>query len=117
MLFEETLSDYFITGADWVQKLRVRHEGGSTLFLTVRGYNLYGAGEAARVSVRLLDVPDSPADMRVEPGVTTLRLSFTAPANDGYGRNPIDADYAASVENHGFATGLPDTPVCVRGAG
>ena len=98
VLFEETLSDYFIAGADWLQKLRVRHEGGSTLFLTVRGYNLYGAGEAARVSVRLLDVPDSPADMRVEPGVTTLRLSFTAPANDGYGRKPIDADYAASAE-------------------
>ena len=98
VLFEETLSDYFIAGADWLQKLRVRHEGGSTLFLTVRGYNLYGAGEAARVSVRLLDVPDSPADVRVEPGVTTLRLSFTAPANDGYGRKPIDADYAESAE-------------------
>ena len=97
-LFEETLSDYFIAGTDWLQKLRVRHEGGSTLFLTVRGYNLYGAGEAARFSVRLLDVPDSPADMRVEPGVTTLRLSFTAPANDGYGRKPVDADYAASAE-------------------
>ena len=98
VLFEETLSDYFIAGADWLQKLRARHEGGSTPLLTVRGYNLYGAGEAARVSVRLLDVPDSPADMRVEPGVTTLRLSFTAPANDGYGRKPIDADYAESAE-------------------
>ena len=97
-LFEETLSDYFIAGADWLQKLRVRHEGGSSLFLTVRGYNLYGVGEAARFSVRLLDVPDSPADMRVEPGVTTLRLSFTAPANDGYGRKPVDADYAESAE-------------------
>ena len=97
-LFEETLSDYFMAGADWLQKLRARHEGGSTLFLTVRGYNLYGVGEAARVSVRLLDVPDSPADMRVEPGVTTLRLSFTAPANDGYGRRPADADYAESAQ-------------------
>ena len=97
-LFEETLSDYFIAGADWLQKLRARHEGGNTLFLTVRGYNLYGVGEAARFSVRLLDVPDSPADMRVEPGVTTLRLSFTAPANDGYGRKPVDADYAESAE-------------------
>ncbi len=98
VLFEETLSDYFIAGADWLQKLRARHEGGSTLFLTVRGYNLYGVGEAARVSVRLLDVPDSPADMRVEPGVTTLRLSFTAPANDGYGRKPVNADYAAAAQ-------------------
>ena len=97
-LFEETLSDYFIAEADWLQKFRVRHEGGSTLFLAVRGYNLYGVGEAVRVSVRLLDVPDSPADMRVEPRVTKLRLSFTAPANDGYGRKPVDADYAASVE-------------------
>ena len=97
-LFEETLSDYFIAGADWLQKLRARHEGGSTLFLAVRGYNLYGVGEAARVSVRLLDVPDSPADMRVVSGLTTLRLSFTAPANDGYGRKPIDADYAESTE-------------------
>ena len=98
VLFEETLSDYFMAGADWLQKLRARHEGGSTLFLTVRGYNLYGAGEAARVSVRLLDVPDSPADMRVEQGVSTLRLSFTAPANDGYGRRPVDADYAAAAQ-------------------
>ena len=47
VLFEETLSDYFIAGADWLQKLRVRHEGGITLFLAVRGYNLYGVGEAA----------------------------------------------------------------------
>ena len=98
VLFEETLSDYFIAGADWLQKLRARHEGGSTPLLTVRGYNLYGAGEATRFSVRLLDVPDSPADMRVEPGVTTLRLSFTAPANDGYGRKPVDADYAESAQ-------------------
>ena len=98
VLFEETLSDYFIAGADWLQKLRARHEGGSTPLLTVRGYNLYGVGEAARVSVRLLDVPDSPADMRVEPGVTTLRLSFTAPANDGYGRKPVNADYAAAAQ-------------------
>ena len=98
MLFEETLSDYFIAGADWLQKLRVRHEGGSTLFLTVRSYNLYGAGEAARVSVRLLDVPGALTDVRVIPGLTTLRLSFTAPANDGYGRKPLDADYATSAE-------------------
>ena len=97
-LFEETLSDYFIAGADWLQKLRVRHEGGSSLFLTVRGYNLYGAGEAARVSVPLLDVPDSLTDVHVEPGVSTLRLSFIAPANDGYGRKPIDADYAESAQ-------------------
>ncbi len=95
---EETASLYYVGGSDWLQKLRARHEGGNTLFLTVRGYNLYGVGEAARVSVRLLDVPDSPADMRVEPGVSTLRLSFTAPANDGYGRRPVDADYAASAE-------------------
>ena len=98
VLFEETLSDYFIAGTDWLQKLRARHEGGSTLFLTVRGYNLYGVGEAARVSVRLLDVPGALTDVRVIPGITTLRLSFTAPANDGYGRKPIDADYAASAE-------------------
>ena len=98
VLFEETLSDYFIAGTDWLQKLRARHEGGSTLFLTVRGYNLYGVGEAARVSVRLLDVPDALTDVRVIPGITTLRLSFTAPANDGYGRRPVDADYAASAE-------------------
>ena len=98
VLFEETLSDYFIAGADWLQKLRARHEGGSTPLLTVRGYNLYGAGEAARVSVRLLDVPGSLTDVRVIPGLTTLRLSFTAPANDGYGRKPVDADYAASAE-------------------
>ena len=95
---EETAFLYYVGGSDWLQKLRARHEGGNTLFLTVRGYNLYGVGEAAHVSVRLLDVPDSPADMRVEPGVTTLRLSFTAPANDGYGRRPADADYAASAE-------------------
>ncbi len=95
---EETASLYYAGGSDWLQKLRARHEGGNTLFLTVRGYNLYGVGEAARVSVRLLDVPDSPADMRVVPGVSTLRLSFTAPANDGYGRRPVDADYAASAE-------------------
>ena len=95
---EETASLYYVGGSDWLQKLRARHEGGNTLFLTVRGYNLYGVGEAARVSVRLLDVPDSPADMRVEPGVSTLRLSFTAPANDGYGRRPVDADYATSAE-------------------
>ena len=95
---EETASLYYVGGSDWLQKLRIRHEGGSTLFLTVRGYNLYGAGEAARVSVRLLGVPDSPADMRVVPGITTLRLSFTAPANDGYGRKPIDADYAESAQ-------------------
>ena len=98
VLFEETLSDYFIAGADWLQKLRARHEGGSTPLLTVRGYNLYGVGEAARFSVRLLDVPDSPADMRVVPGLTTLRLSFTAPANDGYGRKPVDAEYAGSAQ-------------------
>ncbi len=98
VLFEETLSDYFIAGVDWLQKLRARHEGGSTLFLTVRSYNLYGAGEAARVSVRLLDVPGSLTDVRVIPGITTLRLSFTAPANDGYGRKPVDADYATSAE-------------------
>ena len=97
-LFEETLSDYFIAGADWLQKLRARHEGGNTLFLTVRGYNLYGVGEAASVSVRLLDVPGSLTDVRVVPGVSTLRLSFTAPANDGYGRKPVDADYAAAAE-------------------
>ena len=82
-----------------MQKLRARHEGGNTLFLTVRGYNLYGVGEAARVSVRLLDVPDSPADMRVVPGISTLRLSFTAPANDGYGRKPVDSDYAESAQD------------------
>ncbi len=97
-LFEETLSDYFMAGADWLQKLRVRHEGGSTPLLTVRGYNLYGAGEAARVSVRLLDVPGSLTDVRVIPGITTLRLSFTAPANDGYGRKPVNADYAAAAQ-------------------
>ncbi len=95
---EETASLYYVGGSDWLQKLRARHEGGNTLFLTVRGYNLYGAGEAARVSVRLLGVPDSLTDVRVVPGITTLRLSFTAPANDGYGRKPVDADYAASVE-------------------
>ncbi len=95
---EETASLYYVGGSDWLQKLRARYEGGNTLFLTVRGYNLYGVGEAARVSVRLLDVPDSPADMRVEQGVSTLRLSFTAPANDGYGRRPVDADYATSAE-------------------
>ena len=95
---EETASLYYVGGSDWLQKLRARHEGGSTPLLTVRGYNLYGVGEAARVSVRLLDVPDSPADMRVEQGVSTLRLSFTAPANDGYGRKPVDADYATSAE-------------------
>ncbi len=95
---EETASLYYVGGSDWLQKLRARHEGGNTLFLTVRGYNLYGVGEAARVSVRLLDVPDSPVDMRVVPGVSTLRLSFTAPANDGYGRKPGDADYATSAE-------------------
>ena len=98
VLFEETLSDYFIAGADWLQKLRVRHEGGSTPLLTVRGYNLYGAGEAARISVRLLDVPGSLTDVRVIPGASTLRLSFTAPVNDGYGRKPIDADYATPAE-------------------
>ena len=98
VLFEETLSDYFIAGADWLQKLRARHEGGSTPLLTVRGYNLYGAGEAARISVRLLDVPGSLTDVRVIPGASTLRLSFTAPVNDGYGRKPVDADYAASAE-------------------
>ena len=98
VLFEETLSDYFIAGADWLQKLRARHEGGSTLFLTVRGYNLYGAGEAARVSVRLLDVPGALTDVRVIPGITTLRLSFTAPANDGYGRRPVGTDYAESAQ-------------------
>ena len=97
-LFEETLSDYFIAGADWLQKLRARHEGGNTLFLTVRGYNLYGVGEATSVSVRLLDVPGSLTDVRVIPGVSTLRLSFTAPANDGYGRKPVDADYAESAQ-------------------
>ncbi len=96
---EETAFLYYVGGSDWLQKLRVRHEGGNTLFLTVRGYNLYGVGEAARVSVRLLDVPDSPADMRVESGVSTLRLSFTAPANDGYGRNPVDTDYAESAQD------------------
>ena len=95
---EETASLYYVGGSDWLQKLRARHEGGNTLFLTVRGYNLYGVGEAARVSVRLLDVPGSPADMHVVPGVSTLRLSFTAPANDGYGRKPGDADYATSAE-------------------
>ena len=98
VLFEKTLSDYFIAGTDWLQKLRVRHEGGNTLFLTVRGYNLYGAGEAARVSVLLLDVPGALTDVRVIPGITTLRLSFTATANDGYGRKPVDADYATSAE-------------------
>ncbi len=95
---EETASLYYVGGSDWLQKLRASHEGGSTLFLMVRGYNLYGVGEAARVSVRLLDVPDSLTDVRVVPGVSTLRLSFTAPANDGYGRKPVDADYAASAE-------------------
>ena len=95
---EETPFLYYVGGSDWLQKLRARHEGGSTPLLTVRSYNLYGVGEAARVSVRLLDVPDSPADMRVEPGVTTLRLSFTAPANDGYGRKPVDADYAEPAQ-------------------
>ncbi len=96
---EETASLYYVGGSDWLQKLRARHEGGNTLFLTVRGYNLYGVGEAARVSVRLLDVPDSPADMRVVPGISTLRLSFTAPANDGYGRKPVDSDYAESAQD------------------
>ncbi len=95
---EETASLYYVGGSDWLQKLRARHEGGNTLFLTVRGYNLYGVGEAARVSVRLLDVPGSLTGVRVVPGVSTLRLSFTAPANDGYGRRPVDADYAASAE-------------------
>ncbi len=95
---EETASLYYVGGSDWLQKLRSRHEGGNTLFLTVRGYNLYGIGEAARVSVRLLDVPGSLTGVRVVPGVSTLRLSFTAPANDGYGRRPVDADYAASAE-------------------
>ena len=95
---EETASLYYVGGSDWLQKLRVRHEGGITPLLTVRGYNLYGAGEAARFSVRLLDVPGSLTDVRVEPGVTTLRLSFTAPANDGYGRKPVDADYAESAQ-------------------
>ncbi len=95
---EETAFLYYVGGSDWLQKLRARHEGGSTLLLTVRGYNLYGVGEAARVSVRLLGVPDSLTDVRVVPGVSTLRLSFTAPANDGYGRKPVDADYAASAQ-------------------
>ncbi len=94
----ETLSDYFIAGSDHLQKLRAHHEGGSTPLLTVRGYNLYGVGEAARVSVRLLDVPGSPADVRVVPGISTLRLSFAPPSNDGYGRRPGDAGYAAPAE-------------------
>ncbi len=94
----ETLSDYFMAEPDWLQKLRAHHEGGSTLLLTVRGYNLYGVGEAARVSVRLLDVPGSPADVRLVPGISTLRLSFAPPSNDGYGRRPGDAGYAASAE-------------------
>ncbi len=94
----ETLSDYFMAEPDWLQKLRADHEGGSTPLLTVRGYNLYGVGEAARVSVRLLDVPGSPADVRVVPGISTLRLSFAPPSNDGYGRRPGDAGYAAPAE-------------------
>ncbi len=94
----ETALLYYVGGSDWLQKLRAHHEGGSTPLLMVRGYNLYGVGEAARVSVRLLDVPGSPADVRVVPGISTLRLSFAPPFNDGYGRRPGDAGYAASVE-------------------
>ncbi len=88
----ETESASFTFGRRLVQNLRSEYRG-STLQVSVRGYNRHGMSEATTVAIRLLRAPGELTDLRASAQAFSLQVLLLAPADDGYGQSPEDPAY------------------------
>ena len=88
----ETEPESFTFGRHLVQNLRSEY-GGSTLQISVHGYNRHGVSEATTVAFDLLAPPGELTDLRASAQAFSLRVLLMAPADDGYGQSPEDPAY------------------------
>ena len=88
----ETESASFTFGRRLLQSLRSEYRG-STLQVSVRGYNRHGMSEATTVVFKLLSAPGKLAVVWASAQAFSLRVSLMAPADDGYGQSPEDPAY------------------------
>ncbi len=67
-------------------------QGGDTIELfQLWAVNEFGPGSRSTASFILLDVPGMPTSVTVlETGANTVRVTVSAPDNDGYGRKATD---------------------------
>ena len=88
----ETESTSFTLGRHLVQNLRSEYRG-STLQVSVRGYNRHGMSEATTVAFKLLRTPGKLTVVRASAQAFSLQVLLMAPADDGYGQSPEDPAY------------------------
>ena len=91
-IIRDTEGTRFALGDSLMAELRERHAGGSEIHYSIRGVKGGVTGDAASGSFHLMKVPGAVV-AQAASGLSTIRVTITEAAADGYGRAPGSSAY------------------------
>ena len=86
-IIRDTEGTRFALGDSLMAELRERHASGSEIHYSIRGVTGGVAGDAASGSFHLMKVPGE-VGTQTASGLSTIQVTITGAADDGYGRAP-----------------------------
>ena len=91
-IIRDTKVSRFAFDSSLMSELRERYASGSEIHYSIRGVKGGVAGDAASGSFHLMEVPGAVV-AQVASGLSTIRVTITEAADDGYGRAPGSSAY------------------------
>ena len=91
-IIRDTEGTRFAFDGSLMAELRERHASGSEIYYSIRGVKGGVAGDAASGSFHLMKVPGV-VGTQTASGLSTIRVTITEAADDGYGRVPGNSAY------------------------